>query len=566
MKKSSLRALCAVAALAAAAPLGAAPDAGAYLAARQAAHDSRYETAAHYFGRALDADPGNAVLLENAMASLVAAGEIGPAGEVAARILGSGHESQVANMIAMARAADEGRWTDLFAALEAGHSVGPLVDGLAQGWGLMALGRTERAMRAFDELSRTEGLRSFALYHKALALASIGDHAGAEALLSLTPEQGMQRTRRGIIARAAVLSQIGRGADAVALIDATFGPAPDATLADLRARLAAGEVLAPRFVRTPVEGLGEVFYSVAGAVEGQTPDSYALLYARLAEFLAPESADARLLSARLLENLGRLDLAAAAYSEVPPAHPAHQAAELGRAGALRDAGRFDSAAEVLRALALRKPGEPLVHASLGDTLRQLGRMDEANAAYSRALDLSADGDGRRWFLHYVRGITFDRLGQWDAAKADFRAALDLRPDQPDVLNYFGYSLVEAGEALDEALVMIRAAAEARPDSGAIRDSLGWVLHRSGRSAEAVAHLERAVELEPLDPVINDHLGDVYWAVGRRDEARFQWRRALSFDPGPEALARIERKLDAGPDMAGLAPGEAAVLIAHDARD
>jgi Tfp pilus assembly protein PilF len=121
-----------------------------------------------------------------------------------------------------------------------------------------------------------------------------------------------------------------------------------------------------------------------------------------------------------------------------------------------------------------------------------------------------------------------------------------------VLNYLGYSLVEQGRNLDEALNMIERAVAASPGSGYIVDSLGWVLYRLGRYEEAVSQMERAVELVAVDPVVNDHLGDVYWAVGREREAEFQWRRALSFvdpqDSDSEAdPARMRRKLEIGLD-------------------
>ena len=140
--------------------------------------------------------------------------------------------------------------------------------------------------------------------------------------------------------------------------------------------------------------------------------------------------------------------------------------------------------------------------------------------------------------------------------------MTLSSNQFQVLNYLGYSLVERGERLDEALSMISRAAIEKPDSGYIIDSLGWVQFRLGQYSEAVINMERATELMATDPIVNDHLGDAYWAVGRKVEARFQWRRSLSFitsktdlndiDPG-----RIERKLDVGLDQVlmdeGLAP-------------
>jgi Flp pilus assembly protein TadD len=126
--------------------------------------------------------------------------------------------------------------------------------------------------------------------------------------------------------------------------------------------------------------------------------------------------------------------------------------------------------------------------------------------------------------------------------------LELSPNQPLVLNYLGYSLVEKRLNLEEAQTMIETALAAQPNNGAIADSLGWVFYRLGKFEDAVAPMEKAVQLEANDPVVNDHLGDVYWMVGRKREADFQWRRAISFHPSDEDLARIRRKLELGLDV------------------
>ena len=103
--------------------------------------------------------------------------------------------------------------------------------------------------------------------------------------------------------------------------------------------------------------------------------------------------------------------------------------------------------------------------------------------------------------------------------------------------------------MGEALRLVETAAAARPDSGRIADSVGWVLHRMGRHHSAVEHLERAVSLLPADAAVNDHLGDGYWAVGREREARFQWRRALTFVADPADAARLRAKIEDGPRSA-----------------
>ncbi len=259
-----------------------------------------------------------------------------------------------------------------------------------------------------------------------------------------------------------------------------------------------------------------------------------------------------MLSAELLEKLDQYELAVQAYGSVPADRLSIHAAELGRAEALRLQDKTDEALAVLNALAESHAKLPSVHSNRGDLLRQLQRYEEASGAYSSAISLFDDPEERQWFLFYARGIAFERQKMWPEAEADFRRALELQPDQPNVLNYLGYSLVEKQIKLDEALDMIERAVAARPNSGYIVDSLGWVLFRLGRYEEAVPHMERAAELVPIDPVVNDHLGDVYWSVGRNREARFMWSRALSFVDHGEIAGeadpdRIRRKLEVGLD-------------------
>ncbi len=233
---------------------------------------------------------------------------------------------------------------------------------------------------------------------------------------------------------------------------------------------------------------------------------------------------------------------------MPRDDPYFHAAELGRAQALRESGRTDAAIEVLTQLAKSHGDLAVVHVTLGDLYRSLERYAEASEAYDRAIALLDTPDPSQWSLYFSRGITREREGRWPEAEADFRHALELQPDQPQVLNYLGYSFVEKGENMDEALDMIERAVAARPDSGYIVDSLAWAYYKLGRYDEAISPMEQAVELEPVDAIVNDHLGDVLWAVGRKLEARFQWQRALSFDPDPADADRIRRKLKVGLDQ------------------
>jgi Flp pilus assembly protein TadD len=228
-----------------------------------------------------------------------------------------------------------------------------------------------------------------------------------------------------------------------------------------------------------------------------------------------------------------------------PRRPSHVTAELGRARVLRGEGENEAALEVLSRLAQSRADLSEVQSALGDLLRALERLPEAESAYDRAIALQDEGAQALWYLHFMRAIARQEQDDWTGTEADLRRALEIEPEQPQILNHLGYSLVERGEKLPEALMFLERAAALRPDSGAIVDSLGWAFFKLGRTPEAVTELERAAALLPTDPVINDHLGDAYWTAGRWREAEFQWRRALSFDPTPEEAAKIRRKLEEG---------------------
>lgn len=536
------------------------PDAGSYLAARQASLGNDFAAGSQYFGKALLSDPLNASLLENALTAHMALGELEPAMNLAQISVDLGSSSQIGHLLLSAEAVKTGDWAYTFESLEADRTIGPLVDGLSQAWAHLARDETQKAWDIFDEVIATPGLVGYGLYHKALALASTGDLAGADAIFGAT-DGGLRHNRRSAMAHTQILSALGRNDDAIALLDAVFGDALDPRLQAMRNQLSNGETLTYTTVTSPVEGMSELFFVIAEALRGDAPDNFVLLYARAAEYLRPSDTETLLLVAGILDDLDQHALATTTYAKVATDDPAYTVAELGRAKALKNSGNADGAIEVLRALIRDHPDLAPIYVDLGDQLRQSEQMAEANAAYTRALDLYAPDHPSRWFVHYTRAITAHALDDWTPAEADFRAALALNPDQPQILNYLGYSLVERGEKIEEALDMIKTAVAAQPQNGAIVDSLGWVLFEMGDYAEAVIHLENAAALEAVDPVVNDHLGDAYWAVGREVEAQFQWNRALSFDPKPEDATRIRRKLEVGLDVVLIEEGSDPVRVA-----
>jgi Flp pilus assembly protein TadD len=206
-------------------------------------------------------------------------------------------------------------------------------------------------------------------------------------------------------------------------------------------------------------------------------------------------------------------------------------------------GDDETALRLAQTLAKAAPGDRETLILEADLLRAVSRFSDSVTVLDQVI--ASDKAEADWALYFERGTSLDRAGHWPEAEKDLTKALALHPDQPDVLNYLGYSWVTRGEKLDQAMVMLQKAYLAQPDSGEIADSLGWAYYNLGDFKQAVQRLERAVSLEPVNAEINDHLGDAYWRSGRQTEARYQWSRVLTLSPSADLRSAVERKLTSG---------------------
>lgn len=525
--------------------------ASAFLTGRIAVASEDFARMAQSYDVALQADPGNETFRELAMQGWLLSGEFERAVELASQAAASGEITQVAAVILQADEFKRAQYPAVIAALQDGRRSGPLTDAMGVAWAELGKGSMSDAIEAFEAaiVERPE-LAPFALYQKALAHAFVGDMERAAEILTGETGTDVSLSRRGVLAHLTILSQLGRFEQALALAENIFGGTPDDDVALLVEELQQDTAIPFTTVTSASDGMAEVYFALASALVGDRGDWLPIIYGQLALALRPDHGDAILLTGQLLERVGQFDLADQTYSLMPEDNPQYLGAQLGRANALYQSGQVDEAVESLVALSQMRADSILVHSSLGDMLRREERFAEAAEAYTRAIDLIDEVETRHWVLLYTRAISLERMGEWEQAEPEFRRVLEFVPDEPQVLNYLGYSLIEKRSNLDEALDMIERAVAGEPDSGYITDSLGWAYYRLGRYEEAVPVMERAVELLPRDPILNDHLGDVYWAVGRHREARFQWRRAISFAPHPDLdVDLVRRKLEIGKEPA-----------------
>ena len=340
-----------------------------------------------------------------------------------------------------------------------------------------------------------------------------------------------------VLAYGGFLERRKRAAEAIALYDRILATEPrNAPVKAARTRAADGRAENQPTLR---QGAAQTLTPVAATLIAAGQEQMGLAYLRLALRLDPEQYAAWILVGDLLDGDGLAEDARAAYARTPSTAPEFTTAQAKLAWSHQRAGDKETALRLARQSAAGGDVDAVIN--LSDILR-------ANEMFSESADVlgpvlaSSPPD---WRLLYARGVSLERAGRWPEAERDLKAALALNPDDPELLNYLGYSWIDRNENLDQALEMVRRAVSQNPRSGAMVDSLGWAYYRLGDFPQAVTTLEMAVELEPGDPELNNHLGDAYWRVGRRDEAGFQWKRVLTLDPDPKIRADAERKLAEG---------------------
>jgi tetratricopeptide (TPR) repeat protein len=269
------------------------------------------------------------------------------------------------------------------------------------------------------------------------------------------------------------------------------------------------------------------------------------IYLRLALRLDPQQNEAWVFLGDVLSEADDHDGARAAYAHVPASSPDWLDARQRVIASYQSQGDLDTALRMAQELVKIAPDDRDTLVVEAELYREAERFPEAVTVLDKVI--AADPASADWGLYYERGTSLDRAGRWPEAEKDLQKALALRPDEPDVLNYLGYSWVTRGERLQQAVVMLQKAYLAQPNSGEIADSLGWAYYNMGDFKTAVQRLERAVSLEPVNPEINDHLGDAYWRDRRKTEAQYQWSRVLSLSPSSVLKSSVEHKLSAGLD-------------------
>ncbi|OCJ17844.1 hypothetical protein A6U87_02625 [Rhizobium sp. AC44/96] len=528
--------------------------AGALLAARTADVDHDYETAIALYKKALQIEPGNPEIRQRLMISLLLNGDLKDSVKYANDLKNDPSIERLATIVRGVDAIRRGEYKTAESTLK---TTGPtdldrVMNDLLAAWARQGAGKGKEALALVEKMKGPDWLNIFQAYNAGTIAIVNGDVRSARKHLNdaILDKDGAATAPdtfvRAVIALARLEASQGNKQKALDTVSVGDNLLPNyAPLNALRQSINNGEKQTQQ-ITTAKEGAAGVLFSFAGALNRDGAEDIVSLYLQIARNLDPVSADALVMLGGIAEKQNQMDRAIALYKEVPDNSPMSRISELQLGLALAESGKVDEAKTHLQGLIGSDPKDIRSYLAYGSVLSDAKDYAAMADNYDKAVEAIGPLPGKQtWTVFFQRGIAYERLKKWDQAEPNFRKALELNPDQPQVLNYLGYSWIDMNKNLDEGLAMIKKAVELRPDDGYIIDSLGWAYFRLNRFDDAVEELERAASIKAGDSTINDHLGDAYWRVGRKLEAVFQWNRALIFEPEADQIPKIKDKIANG---------------------
>ncbi len=532
---------------------------GSFLASRVAIGDNDDESAVKFLERAFALDPENPNIKLDMFVALVANGRIEEAAALAQDAENLGNNNNLSMLVGAVEALRKRSWNKASSLLEPlnGSDLDVMLKEITSSWAMFGEGKVDEALARLEAIEGPDWILVVRNHHLGLLATVAGKDALAiEKFQSVIDNRSVitvltETYIRSIEAMVRIQAKAGNKEEAQKTLDYGLSLLPSHPPFILLAAALGDDTPLTPLVTSPQEGAAEVFFNIATAIKRDGGIAYAKTYLQLADYLNKESDVISIALAELYLQQGKFEQSNFYYESVDAASPFHRMTQLERASNLARLEKKPDAIELLQSLVDENPQDLLGYLTLGELYSRDKQYKDAAEIYDRAVEQIGMPQKHHWNLFFRRGIAYERLKQWETAEPNFKKSLELSANQPEVLNYLGYSWIDQGINLDMGMDMIRKAVELRPRSGFIVDSLGWAHYRLGSYEDAVRELERAAEIMPQDPTINDHLGDAYWQVGRKLEATFQWKIALTGKPPIENKDEVEKKL-----LEGLKPEEA----------
>jgi tetratricopeptide (TPR) repeat protein len=194
-----------------------------------------------------------------------------------------------------------------------------------------------------------------------------------------------------------------------------------------------------------------------------------------------------------LNSNGEYDAAIDACKSALALNPKFARAHNNLGVALQLKGEYDAAMASFRRAIESNPIQRDAHNNLAKALSLKGEYEEAIAHFLKALDSRALAHRSGAFSGL--GNAFYSLDRIEEAEAAYRRAIELAPGDQYAQRNLGLTLARQGK-LEEAIAHFRLAIAASPDFAAAHDNLGGALRAQGKIEEAIEAYEDALRADP----------------------------------------------------------------------
>ncbi len=533
----------------AAARLSTGDPAWTYVEARAAAMNGDHARAAELLASLADSKPDETQFAQQALAEAIGSGQMDLAMSLVPK-LPVAKLTTDARLLMVAEAVRQHRLDRALPWLNPAGSSGDLsfLAPLLTAWDAAERGDQARALASISEIPANSLLRPLGDEEQAMLLLKFKRAAEAEPFARRAIGAAGAREARVRLALADGFLAAGDRTRAAAMVEGMSGDS-----AAMKQRILAGRP-SGEGIDTSAKALSAVLTAFAAEVARVQRAVPPVGLVQVARYADPQNSSATALLGLLLDATGRSDEALALLAAVPPTDPLISQIRDVQVRILNGDKRLNDA-YAIAAAAVKDPAAGIAdYSRLGDVLEAMERHAEAADAFGRSVAL-ANAQGLKtevWSLLLLQANALEEANRWPEAKAALQQALALAPDQPLLLNFMGYAMLERGEDVDNAEAMIRKASQLAPDDASITDSLGWAEFKRGKVDEAIDTLQKAAQKDPDQAEIQEHLGDALYKSGRRYEARFAWNAAL-VTAEDKIADRVKAKLASGLTASNEAP-------------
>lgn len=562
---------------------------GSYLSGRYASGKNDTQEAANFMRRALDYDPGNRHILEQAFLLELMTGDWERTTELSGKLIAVDPGHPFARLY---RGVNEFRNKNYEAAdanFLAGNEgpLGSLIGRIAQAWMHSELGNYQKAIQLLSQKSDTDWVRDYQQYHRAL-IADVNNKTADAKLAYARLYRKYHQMSRLVGSYAQFLAKSGDHAGALKILGQHFDKArfrhPD--LLQLRAQIKARQPVTSYVTNAP-EGLAEIFFSLGDrrAENGGVDDG--MIFLQLSRLLRPDFTAANYALGSLLFRAKKYDRAMVFLNDVTEKDEQWQDAQILRAQCLSAKGAPKTAISLLEAMADKKSGpdsasensslstDEIQHYTVksGDTLWTVAEAVYGDGRrYEELLELNSELDPTKIkpglelvIAHSVTDLAVRKAAKFKANKTmavvEVNQDIDLynalgklyldeksykdavanytkaivtlkKPRGRDWFYYYGRGIsFERLKDWPSAEKDFKQALKLSPNRPDVLNYLGysWVDQNLNLS-DAMKLIRRAVKLRPNSGYYVDSLGWAHYRLGQYKEAVTYLEKAVALQP------------------------------------